>query len=427
MSKEYAQRLKEFSETNGNTYQAMLDDYQNDIIDRFGGLDAMIQLCLTNDQFSTDAYKSQFESFQTFMESKHIGTENECANKVLPIDPHQATVGDKNEHNNVNRAILPNLEEFYKYSLGLVAYYSDNLYFTYLSQEKAKYICDHVLATKMYPICLTSIAVTFAIAGQVCSHLYHDKISYSLMVVSFSIATFLSLSYIFSANISIVKFIIQTFDFWYKMFNLIAWIISGYFVSASVANFTWVHTISSLTVVCVYILLFVLDATCISNRWKNMFIVSVVSYGIFVSLDAYFLVDDKNFNWNPFKQYNFKYSQINFKSTFISSQLNLCLFILKPIFAQINVKIRNCIQNSNNINTGKIARKNQQNSIRKSTKDGLLVQRSYILYKRPYIHWVVDSNSQLIGMGKPEIRLISVNKTATQQLSIVAVHSETQS
>ena len=143
MSKEYAKRLKEFSETNRNKYQTVLDDFQNEIIDRFGGLDTMIQLYLTNDKFSTDTYKSQFESFKSFMESTNIN---------IDIDTE-----DTNKVSTTDGAILPNLEEFYRYSLGLVAYYSDNLYFTFLSPEKAKFICDHVLATKTYPLCVTGI------------------------------------------------------------------------------------------------------------------------------------------------------------------------------------------------------------------------------------------------------------------------------
>lgn len=34
----------------------------NEIIDAFGGLDTMIHLCVTNPQFSTIKYKSQFDS-----------------------------------------------------------------------------------------------------------------------------------------------------------------------------------------------------------------------------------------------------------------------------------------------------------------------------------------------------------------------------
>ena len=419
MSKEYAKRLKEFSESNDNTYQKVLDDYQNDIIDRFGGLNTMIQLCLTNDQFSTDTYKPQFESFKTFMKSQNINIGNEYLNALSGIDPEETTVGDKKH----NGAILPNLEEFYRYSLGLVVYYSDNLYFTWLSPEKAKYICDDVLATKMYPICVTGTAITLLLTSSIYAHFIdYDNIFYSLMTTCFSMGTFLSLSYIFSANISVIKFIIQTFEFWYKMFNLIFWIISGYFINASSLSSWWYHVVASVTIICVYSTLFVLDATCILNKYKNMFIIAVVSFGMYIGLDVYFFTDpdDRNLNWNPFEQYNFKYSKIDFKSVFISSQLNLCLFISKPIFTQMSRKIRRYIQNKKNGGTS--------TSARKSTKDdGIFVQRSYILYKRPYIHWVVDCNSDLIGIGAPETRVISVNNTASRQVSFVAVHSRSPS
>ena len=110
-----------------------------------------------------------------------------------------------------------------------------------------------------------------------------------------------------------------------------------------------------------------------------MFIISVASWGTFIAVIVYFSVDDTNTNayWNPFERYNFKYSKIDFKSIFVSSQINLCLFMLKPIFSQINRKMRRCTLHKKNA--------------RESTKDHeSLVQRSFVLYKRPYIHWVCD-------------------------------------
>ena len=71
MTEDYATALKQFSERNHETYQQVRKDCQSDIIDALGGLDTMIQLCLTNDQFSLQKNKSQFESFKSLMESQN--------------------------------------------------------------------------------------------------------------------------------------------------------------------------------------------------------------------------------------------------------------------------------------------------------------------------------------------------------------------
>ena len=413
----YAKRLKQYSETNWETYKEVLIDHQNDIIDTFGGLDTIVQLCLTNPQFS----KAQFDSFKSLMDSKNIAIESETDNKSdVPIKDdnyvmYQSTIGYNKNIMNQYDVIAPNLGQFYRYSLGLVAYYSDNLYFTCLSTARAKYICDQVLRTKIYPICGTAIALILALISQTYWYIFDfDVIYYVLIISSYSVCTFLSLSYLFSVNISIVTFIVQTFDFWYKMYNLMLWIVAGYFLNQEWAQYSWYHVIPSVTTISVYGLLFMLDATSIGNKYKNMFIIGAIWYGMYICISAYFFVDETNSNWNPFKQYNFKHSQINFKSVFISSQLNLCLFIMKPIFSEISRKIKT-----------KYKQEKKKMKIKKRTKDdGVFVQRSYVLYKRPFVHWVLDSNSKLIGMGTSSFDVISTNTTQTPASE--TVKNETQ-
>ena len=88
----------------------------------------MIELCLTNSQFSTTKYKSQFNSFKTLMESKHINIDSEDSiecDATIEYTTDQSSDSDKNNTD----VILPNLCEFRNYSFGVVAYYSDSLYF----------------------------------------------------------------------------------------------------------------------------------------------------------------------------------------------------------------------------------------------------------------------------------------------------------
>ena len=157
------------------------------------------------------------------------------------------------------------------------------------------------------------------------------------------------------------------------MYSLILWIVSSYFVIPSFTKNTSYYVIAALAIVCGYGFSFVFDAICIENKYKNLFIVSGVSWCMYHVLYVYFSIDDTESNWNPFEKYNFEYSQISFKSILISSQINLSLFMLKPIFSQISRKIRSCIHN-------------KKNTSQRNTDDASFVQASYILYKRPYIH-----------------------------------------
>lgn len=97
--KKYASGLVEFSETNHATYQQVLNECQNEIIDVFGGLDTMIQLCLTNPQFSSDTYKLQFESFKSLMESKNINTKSEFKSDDYVMHVPQASLSVSDDDN----------------------------------------------------------------------------------------------------------------------------------------------------------------------------------------------------------------------------------------------------------------------------------------------------------------------------------------
>ena len=82
------------------------------------------------------------------------------------------------------------------------------------------------------------------------------------------------------------------FDFWHKMYDLLMWIVSGYFVNSTFLENIGYYVIASLSRICVYGLLFVLDATSIVTKYKNVFIIAMVSYSMYIGLYVYFVVDD---------------------------------------------------------------------------------------------------------------------------------------
>ena len=106
---------------------------------------------------------------------------------------------------------------------------------------------------------------------------------------------------------------------------------SRYFANTGLPS-TIVNIIGLFAVVCAYGLSFIVDASSMENKYKNIYIIIVVLWGMYNCLRAYFMVDDAS-NWNPFKQYDFQYPTINFKSVFISP--NLCLFMLNQYLMKL--------------------------------------------------------------------------------------------
>ena len=416
MNKDYAKRLKTFSQENWDVYQKVLDDCQLDIIDCFGGLDTIIQLCLTHDQFATYTNKPQLDSFKRLMESKHINiditADLELTDTIeMRDDDYNSIPIDKNA-NKGTKTVLSDLKDFYRHSITMIAYCSDNLYFAYLSKENAKYICYNVLDTKRYPSIMIAIGVLLALIGQ-SYWMYggYDVIYYFVNGMSLFAAMILALSYILSANISIVTFILQTFDFWYKMYNLVIWIITLYFLNTvpSIGYFI----LSSTVIICVYFFLFLLDATSIKIKYKNMFIIVVAVYGTYVCLFVYLF--NRDTQWNPFKKYNFEYTNVSFKGLFMATQSNLCLFVLKPILSQISRKIRKFIVHKQHSN-----KKTDNNDyimntspIKKNSTGTKNVQASYMLYKRPHVHWKWDSRISNVS----PVRLNSLSPTTPSRVN----------
>ena len=368
VNNDYTTPLIQFTDANNKTYQQVLNDCQNEIIDAFDGLDTMIHLCLTNPKFLTNEYKSQYNAFMNLMESKNIMIDNNIyMQKTTTSDMYSEKHGD---------VILFDFEKFSKYSFGILANYSDCLYFIVLPTTRARYIFNNILHAKAYPVCSASTSTIIFVLGQIYAVCFdYDTIYYLLIIIAYSIGIVVCLTYILSANISIVKLIIQTFDFWYKVYNLILWIVSSYFAIPWFRINTGYYIISSLAVICGFGLSFVLDGISIEIKYKNFYIIVTVLWGMYAVIMVYFYIDDTNNYWNPFKQHNFHYSRINFKNVFISSQFNLCLFMLKPIFSQINGKIKKCLCNIR-----------KKKNVTKDDK--LFVERSYNLYKRPCVHWM---------------------------------------
>ena len=127
-------------------------------------------------------------------------------------------------------------------------------------------------------------------------------------------------------------------------------------------------------------------------------------------LNRYFFTPD--FQWNPF---NSKYTQISFKSVLISSQVNLIIFISKPILSDIMRYCKNRIRGVR-YKSGNIVTENFN------------CYRSATIYKRPHVKWYIikpsiDDSDDDINTDHESIQIVDTVEIAQNVASISSASS----
>ena len=107
----------------------------------------------------------------------------------------------------------------------------------------------------------------------------------------------------------------------------------------------------------------------------------VVSIIIWTTVNFYLYKDD--FQWNPLKSYNFKYSQISFKSLSVSAQVNLIIFIAKPFCNHVIRYVKRKWQKCKRCKKVSIASPDTTANLLVGTE----YQRCSSVYKRPHVKW----------------------------------------
>ena len=131
-----------------------------------------------------------------------------------------------------------------------------------------------------------------------------------------------------------------------------------------------------ITLLAIATLTFLMDSIYIPKPKVKLLIPASYSFTfLYMAIRSYFTEDD--INWNIFKSYNLKYTNINFKFVLISSAINISFFLMKPFFSILYAKC--CLKQSN--------RQENDNSSIDGGRKGLISQRSHTLYRRPMITW----------------------------------------
>ena len=163
--------------------------------------------------------------------------------------------------------------------------------------------------------------------------------------------------HLFAMNINLFKVILKSFDFWFKFFNGISCIIALSQIRISRQKLDkyygnidiyWYVIIISICEFILFTGIFLFDAMWISVHVKIRRYIVICGAMMFTIgwIVDFFRVDDNidQLNWNPFKQWENngigQYTNINFKSVYLSSSANVILFLLKPQFAIVFKKVK---------------------------------------------------------------------------------------
>ena len=372
--------------------------HHDEISDCFGGLDTMVYLCLSNTNCKDFMNQETLKTLEGLV--YHYGLiDGNDAQKDVQVRPIEIVMDqhDTRRNNNYNSSkyiCFSNFTKFYSHSMIIKADPLQNIYHTklHLSLQQTQFIVFTVLFSKWFFLSSFGIAGILYASSQIywlIIGLYtYTPIYIAIFVASQLTALLLAISYLLSANVDIIVSTIQTFDFWYKIYNLITSVVCLYFVGGRPPI---VYVSSQMTFITGYIMVCLADALCISNRKKIIINGLCIFALMYIIPAAYFNIPDAN--WNPFDS---PHTRINFKSVMISGWVNVMLFSFKPIFSQISRRCRH----------GATCKSQTTTNIHNDTAhtcDGKLRQRSYFLYKRPVISWQFDKHDQEIARASADL------------------------
>ena len=301
-------------------------------------------------------------------------------------------IGKSRYHDGSKRLklVVSNIYQFYTNKVIIKADATQNIYFKHLTREKASYLLYNIILTKWYPVAVLILVGWLLFLSVACSWFVSDEdiantIYYSLRSIVYIIDVIFCLSCVFASNFVIFNLVIQSFDFWFKMYNLILFLISVFVLNSSQAEYEW--PILPLILQCcatfmIFFMSFILDAVAHSYKLKTI-VCSIVSiYYFWRAVVVYFTY--KPMLWDPFENTFGKsnHTSIDFKSLNIASLMNLIIFILKPVLGKIMRKIGQICCNANYNRTFS----QPDEFVADNTKEKY--QRCSGIYKKPKIYWL---------------------------------------
>ena len=351
-------------EANALQLSSELNKKQEDVIESLGGLTTIIELCLTNPNAS-----------------KYIDTDSNKFNvlkKILKMKQDEI----KNDADASTRETVCTPSDYDKFTVLIDCNRTNNLLYELIkNRDNALYLQNHILSKTPIAALALLVVIQIILAQLMNYSSLFETPSVICKIIVYSLVILYCLSFLFTANITIVGLIGNTFDFWYKVSNSIIflvalWTMMEYFRKYSAIEFAC-QTTANIGALLVNICLFLLDAVPVSINIKRMAIIVYVIFAVYESIEVYFFYQE--FEWNPFDS---KYTQISFKSLLLSSYGNLIVFVAKPIFGDMVRYLKKNIKGKSKLS---IASYKNPNIPPHDCQDDY--QRCSTVYKRPYLKW----------------------------------------
>ena len=334
----------------------------DEIVAMFGGLENMTSLCLTNPKAWDQLDPIKIETFDQKI-LMNIADHNENVYKHTLPDFHMKSIElvhddtrkdtglaitnnkndenteDRDDHENcVELLTVETLEEYDNACIVIKADICDNFYFKIFSKSDKNLIKIYQRITNNKFWIVSVICVFLLLVGvDLMIYLGTKQVKQYgsvLSVVSILFLTIMDAILLLTANIKILKLILDTFEFWFKVFNAIISLLT-YCIINYYAAYTewWIGVIWGIAGLFVFATEFVADSLSISRSMKKVITVFVALYILFDLCWVYYTYS--SFEWNPLKSLNSQFTGIDFKSVLMSSLINIALFVLKPFWAYL--------------------------------------------------------------------------------------------
>ena len=279
-----------------------------------------------------------------------------------------------------------------------------NIYFHMLPQHIATYWYYNVVLSRWYPLTITILIISCTIANLIVGPNvpFWDSIFEIIAWILFGV---FAISYCLALNINIMKLIMKTFDFWFKILNGVFSMIAQY------ALFTKKGTPLATNICALFgegwmmMVLFMVDAAFVSPK-KKLFleIISIVACVLF-ALRQYFSGLDVTFNPMIIFGIEDEITNISMKNVFISGLINIALFTIKSTVSIVNnnekfnpkkkfQRAKSDMQSTSNMNNDDDDDKGtgRSGSGGLDTVDDILhrwkyVAKSTTVHDRPYFKW----------------------------------------
>ena len=378
------------------------------IVSLLGGIENVLTLCLTHPDTDKDYCDQVLSSIKQIIpqlddkiaSDNLLDTQPSIQLAIVPSVTITPIAGPTHVHaptpaqKTMKTMMVQTPREYHNSAIIVNPDINHNLYFKWLSYEKASKMMS-IIFTKWYSIgCVTLVGIMMLLSSLMeledsSNHLIY--LIYLIAVVTSEILPIIfSITWILSMNLNMINIIRNSFDFWFKMWNLVIWEFSYICINIKIEHDTVIDLIIQvLSSVITFCAIFTIDAVPVkySIKRKTLFIIAIIlSFFIIV---RYFTYDDYLY-MNPFESYNFKYTKMSVKSLHLGAYTNIVLFVAKPMLGDgarwLSARCCLCCTNKDkkkSTNRERVFGTNVKN-VDKGNND---VERSVLLYKRSKVKW----------------------------------------